>query len=148
MAATLALRSVPIGRMRRVALVGLVVTVSGCGAVESEPDVHLHPPATNAERVAARVALEFATRLQRGQAHAACDLARGAARRTLRCSGVPRIPGWLRLPAGQRLAVVDVTPAEVPRAIRLGIPVPTAPLLAIEVDPSEYVVLVTAYGYA
>jgi hypothetical protein len=148
MGASLALGSSAIGRLRHIALVGIVVTVAGCGAIESEPDVHLQPPATDPERAAARVALEFATRLQRGQAHAACDLARGAARRTLRCSGVPRIPGWLRIPPRQRLEVVDVTPAEVPRAIRLGIPVPAGPLLAVEVDTSGDVVLVSGYGYA
>jgi hypothetical protein len=44
---------------------------------------------------------------------------------------------------------VDVPPARVPRAIRLGIPVPaTLPALAVEVDPSGHVVYVEAYGYA
>jgi hypothetical protein len=149
MRARLVLGLMAIERLRRVALVGVLVAVAGCGAPESDPDdVDLHAPATDAERAAARVAVEFATRLQRGQARAACDLARGAARRMLRCSRVPRIPGWSRIPPRQRLEVVDVRPAEVPRAIRLGIPVPAGPLLAVEVDPSGGVVSVGSYGFA
>jgi hypothetical protein len=91
--------------------------------------------------------LSFAAMLQRNDAQGACDLARGAAERTLHCSRQPRIPKWLRTAPRERPKVVDVTPADVKGAVRLGL-VPGPPLLAIEVNGAGHVVYLTGYGYA
>ena len=108
-------------------------------------DVDLRPPSTAKEQAAARVAVKFAAPVQDRQAAEACALTRGAAWRTLRCSRAPRIPAWLRIPPRKRADVIDVTPAKVSRAIRLGL-VPGRPVLAVEVDRSGRVV--AHYGYA
>jgi hypothetical protein len=135
-----------IGWLRHLAIAAAAVMAAGCGNADG---IDLHPPSNQTERAAARVALDFAALLQGRDIHAACGLTRGAAARTLRCSHNPRMPAWLRIPARQDLEVVDVPPARVPRAIRLGIPVPaTLPVLAVEVDSSGHVVYVEAYGYA
>jgi hypothetical protein len=132
--------------VRLTALVCLIAVLAGCDRGTS-PHVRLHPPSSARERAAGRVALEFALLLQSGDAERACDSARGLARRTLRCARKPAIPGWLRIPPGKRPAVVDVTPAEVPGAIRLGLH-PGSPLLAIEVDRMGRVVYLSGYGYS
>ena len=140
-------RSIPIGRLPSVVLVGAVVAVVGCGDPGGD-DIDLNPPATREERATARVALKFAALLQRGEARAACDLARGEASRSLSCSRNPRIPEWLRIPPRQKLEIIDVLPAKVAPATRLGIPVKAMPVLAVEVDPLGHVVYLVGYGYA
>lgn len=150
MAATSPVLSRWVARLCRAALIGVVAPLAACSSVDHDPDViKLRPPATDRERAAARYALGFAALVQRGDAPAACDRARGAAWRTLRCGRDPRIPKWLRIPSRQRLEVVHVSPAEVRGAIlRLGIAGRGPHLLAFDVDADGHVLLVGNYGFA
>lgn len=150
MAATSPVLSSWVARLYRAALICVVVPLAACSATDHDPDViKLRPPATDRERAAARHALNFAALLQRGDAPAACDLARGAAWRMLRCARNARIPRSLRIPSRQRLEVVHVSPAEVRGAIlRLGIPGRGPLLLAFDVDADGHVLLLSHYGFA
>jgi hypothetical protein len=149
MAAASPVLSRSVARLCCAALICVVTPLAACSGVDHDPDViQLRPPATDREREAARHALSFAALLQRGDAPAACGLARGAAWRMLRCARNPRSPRWLRIPSRQRLEVVHVSPAEVRGAIlRLGIPGRGPLLLAFDVDADGHVLLVSHYGF-
>jgi hypothetical protein len=141
----------PVARCRRVAAISAVALLVGCGdEVHMEPDYvdKLQGPVAAREHTAARHALDFAATLQRGDAPAACAVARGAAWAMLNCSRTPRIPKWLRIPPQEKLEVIHAYPGDVPKAIRLGLDTSIVSLLGIEVDEAGHVVLLTAYGFA
>jgi hypothetical protein len=136
----------------------LVLVLAGATAIIRESESRDDPvdetsePSTDAEKRAARVAVEFASRLGEADAAQACALLRGRAARAFTCGQRPQVPAEFRPSAEQRtFEVFDVIAPRHGGETSVVISIERAPTdstaMAVEVDAAGRIVDVVGVGY-